>query len=67
LTDPKRLCQSLTNIYMQMLTANHWTEHWDPNGTVRAGTEGAEGVCNHIGRITILTSQNLQNYQGLNH
>ena len=29
---------------MQMLTANHWTEHRDPNGGVRGRTEGAEGI-----------------------
>jgi hypothetical protein len=30
-------------IQMQMLTANHWTEHRDPSGRVRARTEGDEG------------------------
>ena len=40
-----------------MLIANYWTEHWDPNGGVRGKTEGAEGVCNPIGRTTILTNQ----------
>jgi hypothetical protein len=35
---------------MQMLTANHRTEHEDHNGGVRGRTEGAEGVCNPIGR-----------------
>jgi hypothetical protein len=39
-----------------MLTANHWTEHRDPNGGVRERTEGAEGVCNPIGRTTISTN-----------
>jgi hypothetical protein len=28
-------------IQMLMLAANHWTEHMDPNGGVREGTEGA--------------------------
>jgi hypothetical protein len=47
--------------------ANHWTEHRVPNGGVRERTEGAEGVCNPIGRTTISTNQILQNSQGLNH
>jgi hypothetical protein len=29
---------------MQMLAANHQTEHRDPNGGVRGRTKGAEGV-----------------------
>jgi len=40
---------------MQMLAANHWTEHRDPNRGVlflycslRGRTEGAEGVYNSI-------------------
>jgi hypothetical protein len=41
-----------------MLTANHWTEHGVPNGEVREKTEGAEGVCNPIGKTTISTNQN---------
>ena len=36
-----------------MLAANHWTEHGDPNRGVRRRAEGAEGVCNPIGRTTI--------------
>jgi len=40
---PERLCQILTNT-MQMLKANHWTEHREPNGGVRGRTEGAEGA-----------------------
>jgi len=42
---------------MRMLAANHWTEQGDPNGGVREKTEGAEGVCNTIGRTTISTNQ----------
>ena len=38
---------------MQMLTAKHQTEPGDPNGGVRARTEGAKGVCKPIGRTTI--------------
>jgi hypothetical protein len=34
---------------MLLLTANHPPEHRDSKGR----TEGAEGDCNHIGRITI--------------
>jgi len=40
-----------------MLTANHWTEPEDPNGGVRERTEGAEGVCNPIGRTIISNNQ----------
>jgi len=40
-----------------MLTANHWTENWVPNGGVRERTEGAEGDCNPIGRTTISINQ----------
>ena len=49
-----------------MLAANHWTEYEDPSGRVRKRTEGAEGVCNPIGR-TISTNQIPQSFQGLNH
>jgi hypothetical protein len=38
---------------MWMLTAKHWTEHGNPNGGVRERIEGAEEVCNPIGRTTI--------------
>jgi len=42
---------------MRMLTGNHGTEHWDPNGGIRERTEGAEGVCNSIGRATLSINQ----------
>jgi hypothetical protein len=42
---------------MQMLAANHKTEHRDLNGRVRERTEGAEEVCNPIGRIATSTNQ----------
>ncbi|XP_076796740.1 uncharacterized protein LOC117715751 isoform X2 [Arvicanthis niloticus] len=45
---------------------NHWKEHGVPNGGVRERTEGAEGVCNPIGR-TISTNQTRQSSQGLNY
>jgi len=35
---------------MGMLAANHQTEQGDHKGGVREGTEGAERVCNPIGR-----------------
>jgi len=47
-----------------MLTANHWTENRVLNEGVRGRTEGAEGVCNPIGKTTISTNQSSQ---GLNH
>jgi hypothetical protein len=36
-------------------------------GGVRERSEGAEGVCNPIGRTTISTNQTPQSAQGLNH
>jgi hypothetical protein len=51
---------------MQILTANHQIETGDPNGKDRGRTEGAEGVCNTIGRTTS-TYQTTQSSQGLNH
>jgi len=50
-----------------MLTVNHWNEHGDHKGGVRGKTEGAEGVCNLIGRTTTSTNQMPQSNQGLNH
>jgi hypothetical protein len=50
-----------------MLTVNHRTEHRDLNGRVRERTEGAERICNPIGRTTILTNWTPQSSQGLNH
>jgi hypothetical protein len=50
-----------------MLTVNHQTDHGIPSAGVRGRTEGAEGVCNLIGRTTISTNQTLQSPQGLNH
>jgi hypothetical protein len=40
----------------QMQASNHWNEHGIPSGGVRERTEGAEGVCNSIGRTTISTN-----------
>jgi len=40
-----------------MLAANHQTEHRDPYEGVRERTEGAEIVCNPIGRTIITTNQ----------
>jgi len=45
---------------MRMLVANHRTELVDPNEGIREETEGAEGVCNPVGRITISTNQTPQ-------
>jgi hypothetical protein len=52
---------------MQVLIANHQTNHEFPNGGGRGRTEGAEGVCNPIGRTTISTNQTPQSSHGLNH
>jgi hypothetical protein len=45
-----------------MLTAKHHECE-----RVRRRNEGAEGVCNPIGRTTLSTNQTLQSFQGLNH
>jgi hypothetical protein len=42
---------------MQMLAANHQTEHRDPIGGVRGRTEGTEGFCSPIRRTTISNNQ----------
>jgi hypothetical protein len=55
------------SILMWMYIAKHWTECGDPNGEIRARTEGAEGLCIPIGRTTIPTNQTPQSSQGLNH
>ena len=52
---------------MQILTANHQIETGDPNGKDRGRTEGAEGVCNTIGRTTISTNQSPRSSQRINH
>jgi hypothetical protein len=52
---------------MRIFTASYHTRHGDPNGGVRARTEGAEDVCNPIGGITISTNETPCNSQGLNH
>jgi hypothetical protein len=54
-------------IQWQMLTANHWTEHRDPNGAVRERTEEAEGVCHPIERTKISINKSPQSSQELNH
>jgi hypothetical protein len=42
---------------MQILTANHWTEVWDPYGRDRGRIEGDEWDCNPIGRPMFSTNQ----------
>jgi len=44
---------------MQMLAANQRTEHGESNGGIRGRTEGADGICNPIGRTTLSTNQSL--------
>jgi hypothetical protein len=51
----------------QILTANHWIECGALNGGVRERNEGAEGVCNPIGRTIISTNQTLESFHGLSH
>jgi hypothetical protein len=45
-----------------MFTANHWAKPGVPNREVTERTEGVEGVCNPIGRTSISTNQNPQNF-----
>jgi hypothetical protein len=54
-------------IHSWMLTANHCTECGVPSREVRERTEGAEEVCNLIGRTSISTNQIPQSSQGLSH
>jgi hypothetical protein len=37
-----------------MLAVNDWTEQRVPSGGVRERTERAKGVCNPIGRMTLI-------------
>ena len=55
---------SIWHIQRQFLTANHWTDHGITSGRFRERTEGAEEVCNPIGRTPISTNQSAQ---GLRH
>ncbi len=48
-----------------MLTDNYQTDHGVPSRRVTGRTEGAEWVCNLIGRTTIWTNQTVQSTQGL--
>ena len=50
---------------MWMLAVNHQNELWDPKVEVRGRTEGAEEVCNIIGKTTISTNQTPQSSQEL--
>jgi hypothetical protein len=63
---PERLFKSLTNTDVDILAANYVTEHGDSNGGVRESSDGAEGVCNFIGRATTSTNQIPQSSQELN-
>jgi hypothetical protein len=37
-----------------MLTVSYWMDHRAPNGGARESTQGAKGVCNPIGKFTVL-------------
>jgi hypothetical protein len=49
---------------MQIPAANHWNEHGDLNGRVRGRIERAEGVCNPIGRTTVINKPELPELPG---
>lgn len=40
-----------------MLASNHHTKHWNPSGEVTGRTEGAQGICNSIGKTKFSTKQ----------
>ena len=63
---PESLCQSLTNIDVDACSQPS-TRHRDPSGRVRGRTEGDEGVCNPIGRTTVINQPDPQSSQGLTH
>jgi hypothetical protein len=50
-----------------MLIPNHQTEHEDLNGRIRGKTDGAERVCNPLGKTTLSTNQIPLSSQGPNH
>ena len=62
---PKKLCQTLKT-QTRMLIDNPCIERWLLNEGVRGTTEGAEGVCNSIGRTTTSTNQYPRNSHRLN-
>jgi len=47
-----------------MITHKCWAEQGDTKGGVKERTEGAEGVCNPIGRTTIQTNQTTPEFPG---
>jgi len=61
-----RVSASIWPIQMQILTANHRTEHGDSIGRAKERTEGAERNFNPMGR-TISTNWTSQSSQRLNH
>jgi hypothetical protein len=44
---------SAWQIQKWMLTVRYWMDHRAPNGRARESTQGAKGICNHIGGTTI--------------
>ena len=50
-----------------MLTVNHWAERVVPNEKIGEVTEGAEGVCNRMGRAMASTGQTPGAPRGLDH
>jgi hypothetical protein len=58
---PERLCQCLKNTEVDAKSSIRWSTG---NERARESTQGAEGVCNPIGRTTKSTNQSSQ---GLNH
>jgi hypothetical protein len=67
MTVSREPCCKALQTQRQMLAASHWPERGVSNRGVREGTEGAEGVCNPIGRTTPTNQTPRTNSQGLSH
>jgi hypothetical protein len=65
-TSIQQVLKLSVEIQMQIITANHWTEHRDSNGRPRERAEGTEGDYNPIER-TISTNQVTQRSKRLNY
>jgi hypothetical protein len=59
----RKIFLPLLSFSLLILTANHWTEHGVCSGGCSEWTEGAEGIYNPIGKVTISTNQIPQSSQ----
>jgi len=63
---PQLILPPQLHVLSKFWKSNKTSSTWGPH-VLRERIEGAEGVCNLIGRTTISTSQTPQSSQGLNH